>query len=70
LTRSANPRIDFRPGEERQQDRAEARKEVHPFGDLQADEVAGEGADDDFDQRDRDGHTNGDQRREQRQADP
>ena len=46
-------RIDFRPGEERQEDRAEPGEEIDPVGDVKADEVARDGTDHNLDERDR-----------------
>jgi hypothetical protein len=60
----------FRAGEEGQKDRAESGEEIDPVGDLQADEVAGDRADDNFDQRHGDGDPDGNERRQQRQSKP
>ena len=46
--------VDLGSGEERQHDRAEASEEIDPGRDLKADDVAGDGADDDLDECDRD----------------
>ena len=63
-------RIDFRPGEKGQQDGAEAGEKIDPVGDVKADEVAGESAHHDFDQRDGYGDPDRNQRRDQRQSEP
>jgi hypothetical protein len=67
---SHDARIDFRAGEKGQQNRAEAGKKIDPVGDLKADQVAGNRADDDLDQRHRDGDANRNERRQQRQSQP
>ena len=46
-------RVDLGAGQEGQQDGAEAREEVDPWRERQANEIAGDCADHDLDQRDR-----------------
>ena len=60
--------IDFRAGEKGEQNRAESGEEIHPFRQREADRVARERADHDFDQRHRNRHANGNDRGDQRQS--
>ena len=62
--------FDLGAGEECQQDGAEAGKEVDPGRDFKADGVARDGAHDDLDERHRDGHPDGNDRRGKRQGEP
>ncbi|HEY2444680.1 MAG TPA: hypothetical protein VGI20_02965 [Rhizomicrobium sp.] len=48
-----NARIDFRPGEEGQQDGPESGEEIHPVRDMKPDKIARDSAHHDFSQGDR-----------------
>jgi hypothetical protein len=63
-------RVDLRAGQECQQDRTESGKEVDPGRERQADDVSGDGADDDFGEGDRDCHPDRQHRGDQRETDP
>src|SRR2546426_9863583 len=54
-----HPRIDLRAREEGQEDAAERREEVHPRRAREAEEVPGDDAQTDLDQRDRDAELHG-----------
>jgi hypothetical protein len=62
--------IDLGSGQEREEDRAETRQVVDPRGQRQSDQISGDRADDDLDQRHRDRGPDRDQRGGKRKADP
>jgi len=63
-------RVDFRAREKGEKDRPETREEIHPFGDVQAYEVAGEHTDHDLDQGDGNRDPDGNEGCQQREAEP